>query len=612
MKKNFYKYISLVLVAGLSLSSCNPDLTEVNPNFTTSASYWKNLDETNQGVTALYVTLLNTTIFNVREETVRSDMGYYAATRPYANASVGDQSVKFWTQDFDGDVKAVFQKWDGCYKGIYRANQVIEALNRIQATSEPVRWKQQMAEARFFRGLFHFYLHNSYNNGNVIIVDHTPVTKDDFFASVSPSAKVIEFFRKDLQYAVDNLLPGINAEKGHVNQATAATILGTSYLNEGDDLNLAKFNFNLVIGNSNYSLERDMSKMFTTAGEFNKESIFEVIYDVAVRSDLGLFDEESTTNRLGFLSISTNNMFSPPAWVAYAYKTEKMDLLDSRNYKGGVIQPANLRGVPLRASAMVILAEDLETPVYKFANGIEAAAPNSASPSLNLGLNPIASTAGSFFGNVSLYKKYLNTDQTGYSGENSLPYGSQKSSKNVVVNRLSEVYLMQAEVLIKTGDVPGALKLINKIRERWGLVLLGPAGMGEFAGKTYDISKDFTNPTVLMNQLMFVDKPLELSAEGCSSRFSDLRRWGKLRSRFEELAATKYYVKTFTYTKSTGGTATKTNASVLNAPGTGTTEIPNEFTIPRDRYIISLGKPVTNDYLPIPNSELNRNPNILK
>lgn len=606
MKKDFYKYISVVLVAGLSLSSCNPDLTEINPNYSTTASYWNNLDETNQGITALYVTMLNTTITNIREETVRSDMGYYAATRPYANASVGDQSVTFFTQTFNGDVKAVFQKWDGCYKGIYRANQVIEALTRIQSSSDPVRWKQQMGEARFFRGLFHFYLHNSYNNGNVLIVDHTPVTKEDLFGSVSPSAKVIEFFRKDLQYAVDNLLPDINAEKGHVNQATAATILGSSYLNEGDYPN-AIINFNKVISNSNYSLERDMSKMFTTAGEFNKESIFEVIYDISLRPDLGLFDEESTTNRLAFLSISTNNMFSPPAWVAYAYKTEKMDPLDTRNYKGGVILPANLRGVPLRASAMVILPEDLQTPVYKFANGIEAAAPNTASPGLNLGFNTTAT--GGFFGNVSLYKKYLNTDQTGYSGENSLPLGSQKSSKNIVLNRLSEVYLMQAECLIKTGDVAGGLKLINRIRERWGLVLLGPAGSGEFGGKTYDTSKDYLNANVLMDHLMFIEKPLELSAEGCSSRFSDLRRWGKLKSRFEELATTNYYIKNFTYTKSTGGTATKNNASVVNAPGVGATLIPNEFDFPSRNYNVANGK---NDYLPIPNSELNRNPNILK
>jgi hypothetical protein len=598
MKKVFYKYISVIVIAGLSLSSCNPDLTELNPNSTTTVTFWKNLDDTNQGVTSLYVSLLNTTIFNVREEMVRSDMAYFSNLRPIPNPNVTDQSVTFWSQSFNGDTKAVFQKWDGCYKGIYRANQVIEALIRIQATSDPVRWTQQMAQARFFRGLFHFYLHNSYNNGNVIISDHTPITgdNDDLFKSVSLRDDVRDFFRSDLKYAVDNLPATINAEKGRINQATAATILGTSYLYEGDDNAKAMFYFNLVISNSSYSLENDLTKMFTTAGEFNKESIFEVNYDSSFRPDLGQFDEESTTNRLAFLSISSSIDFIPTAWVTYGYRTEPMDLKDVRNYKNGVVtnNPLDFRGVPLRASAMVILPEDLQSKVYSFPNAVEAV----ALPGFGLGNQR----------NLSLYKKWLNTDQTGWRGENSNVYTSQKSSKNFIINRLSDVYLMQAECLIIAGNVSGALSLINKIRARWGLVLYGISG--EFTGtRTYDGVDYIANPGLLTQKLRYVDRPLELSAEGCSSRFSDLRRWGILKSRFEELATTTYYTKAFAYTKSTGGAGNLVNGTVVNAPGVGTTALPNEFTIPSANYNASNGK---NNYLPIPNNELTRNSNIFK
>ncbi len=596
MKKVYYKYIAMAILAGLSFSSCSPDLTEVNPNFTTKENFWKNLDDTNQGITALYVTLLNTTIFNVREEMVRSDMAYFSNTRPTPNPNVTDQSVTFWSQNFSGDTKAVFQKWDGCYKGIFRANQVIEALNKIKTSSDPGKWTYQMAQARFFRGLFHFYLHNSYNNGNVVIVDHTPVTNADLFQSVSPADKVRDFFRADLQYAVDNLPTTISSEKGRVNQATAATILGTSYLYEGDDIPKAMINFNKVISNPIYSLESDLTKMFTAAGEFNKESIFEVNYDGTFRPDLGQFDEESTTNRLAFLSISSAIDFIPTAWVTYAYKTEPMDMKDARNYKAGIATNvvADLRAVPLRASSMVILPEDMQTKVYSFPNAVEAV----ATPALGLGSQR----------NLSLYKKWLNTDQVSWTGENSNPLTSQKSSKNFIINRLSDVYLMQAECLMNTGDVSGALNLINKIRARWGLVLYGITG--EFSGtRTYDGVNYIAQPQLLIQKLRFVDRPLELAAEGCSSRFSDLRRWGVLKARFEELAATTYYTKAFAYTKSAGGAGNLINGSVVNAAGTGTTPLPNEFSTPSANLNASNGK---NNYLPIPNNELTRNPNIFK
>lgn len=599
MKKYIYKYTSVILVFIL-IASCSPDLTETNPNFTDSSNFWNDLSDTNQGLTTVYTTLLSQYVFNLREEMVRSDMGYFSNVRPTPFAT-NDLAYTFWFHNYSNNNQFIDRHWAACYRGIFRSNQVIEALNRIKDKSDQTEWTYQMAQARFFRGLFHFYLHTSFNKGSIIIEDRTPVTKEDFFKSPSSSAEVIAFFRTDLKYAFDNLPANKSEQKARVTKATAATVLGTSYLYEGEYPEAIPY-FNDVISNSGYKLfglpstSEDPITMFYTANEFNSESIFEVNFDGTFRPELGNFDEESTTTRNSFLSFSQNLLFSAPSWVAYAYKTEPMDPLDSRNHVGGNL--ANpLRSVPLRASAMVILPEDLDTPTYGAPAAIDVT---------TAGLTLSAANANAQPRVFAYYKKYLNVDIL--TGEAANPLGAQKSSKNFIVHRLSEVYLMQAECLIKTGDINGALSLINKIRARWGLVLLGTTG--EFAGsRTYNGQS--YNETTLMNHLMNVEKPLETSAEGHATRFTDLRRWGKLPSRLIELANTTYYTNNFVYPKTVdpnkGAMVTKFKASVVDEANKVSTSlpIPNEFTIPAQNFVDGVS-----DYLPLPSNEVGRNPNL--
>lgn len=618
MKRFIYKYTSVLLVLTL-LFSCSPDLTETNPNFTDSSNFWNNLTDTNSGLTAVYSTLLSQFVFNIREEMVRSDMGYFSNVRPLPFPT-GDLGYTFWYQTFTNNNQFIDRHWAACYRGIFRANQVIEALEKLQPTTtaaDTPKWTYQMAQARFLRGLFHFYLYNSYNGGKIIIDDHTPISKEDFFKSVSPAADVIAFVRADLLYAFNNLPSTPTAEKARATKAAAATLLGTSYLYEKGQEDKAIPYFNSVITNPAYTLfgttaAQDPIKMFYTANEFNSESIFEVNFDGSFRPELGNFDEESTTSRNAFLTFSQNLLYSAPAWVAYAYKSEPMDSKDLRNYKGGIIANG-FRSVPLRASAMVILPDDLDTQNYNTAG---VASLDLTTAGLTLAASGATNPARVF----AYYKKHLNVDL--FTGEAANPLGAQKSSKNFMIHRLSEVYLMQAECLIKTGDVTGAMGLINKIRARWGLVLYGP--VGEFGTtRTYDgVTYNATN---LMQKLMYLDKPLETSAEGHATRFTDLRRWGLLPSRFTELANKTYYVNDITYAKTIdplkGTNITKYKAIIVddvakvvirtNPTGDNLANhiVPNEFSeAAKNPFTVGAGY----DYLPLPSNEVGRNPNLNK
>ena len=275
-----------------------------------------------------------------------------------------------------------------------------------------------------------------------------------------------------------------------------------------------------------YELVDDMSLMFTSAGEFNKESIFEINYQLGVHPEMNAYDENAPTNRLGYTSSSQS--FTLPCWITHLYQTEKMNPNDERNRIHYIDENGeekdSLRSISLRASAMIAVVQDDNTPYY-------------LSPYTSVKVPVNEKTA------VGYYRKYSNWDII--DGEKNLPDGERKSGKNVIVNRLADVYLMYAECMLRKDnpDVEEALKYMNLIRDRWALELLGTPGqnpsfspMKAYDGKLY-------NAETLFKQLQDVDRPLEMSAEGNALRFIDLRRWGIAKQRYTELSKEVYHLE---------------------------------------------------------------------
>lgn len=465
-------------------------------------------------------------MLSIEEMTLCSDMGYPGYGR---NGNPTDETLAaYYNHTYTKSFAGVSNKWAALYTGIFRANQTIEALNLLAERGQVMNeeWKNQMAQARFFRGLFHFYLHSVFNNGEVIIFDSVPKSDEDYHKSVSTADKVQKFFREDLKYAYENLPANYGAKSEKVTKGTAATILGTSYL-YSEDFDKAIIYFNDVINNKEYGYELvdDMSLMFTTAGEFNKESIFEINYQLGVHPELSAFDENGTTNRLGYTS--STQLFTLPCWITDLYQTEKMNPNDERNRIHYIDENGeerdSLRSISLRASAMIAVGQDDNTPYY-------------LKPHTSANLSVNEKTA------IGYYRKYSNWDII--DDEKNLPDGERKSGKNVIVNRLADVYLMYVECMLRKDnpDVTEALKYINLIRDRWALELLGtPAQNPSFSSKKAYNGVVYDAET-LFKQLQNVERPLELSAEGHALRFIDLRRWGIAKERYTNLSKEVYHL----------------------------------------------------------------------
>nr|WP_199080087.1 RagB/SusD family nutrient uptake outer membrane protein [Pedobacter sp. ASV19] len=87
-----------------------------------------------------------------------------------------------------------------------------------------------------------------------------------------------------------------------------------------------------------------------------------------------------------------------------------------------------------------------------------------------------------------------------------------QDDKNIIVYRLADIILLRAEALNKTGDIPGAMNLVNQIRARAGAAVYTEAS---YAGLNTDQIED----------LILDERARELCFEG--KRWFDLVRTGK-------------------------------------------------------------------------------------
>nr|WP_320120705.1 RagB/SusD family nutrient uptake outer membrane protein [uncultured Marinifilum sp.] len=590
MKINIIKYIAAVLVV-LSFSSCDDDyLTEVNPNEITTESFWRNLTDCSTGLNAVYNQFKNPGLMGVSEELRRSDMCYPGWGRP-------NTSDPYYLQMFTASSAGANNKWDNLYKGIFRANQVIDGLNGIEAdmTTEDNKeeWTHLMGQARFFRGLFYFYLHSSYNNGNVILYDFVPQDQSEFNQPLTDAAVIQEFFRADLEYARQNLpLQWVNYDSSgspdekygdlvRVTAGAAATVLGKSYLYDNDYSKAAEY-FAEVINSGVYTLMDNIGDNFTTQNEFNQESVLEISYDEDAKPSETEWSAEGTSNTYHYQFSPVGGWRSnyPSNWLIMAYKEDPMDPNDPRNLVTEDDGTQRLRHYSLRTSYSVALVDDDDMSYYEGS----------------------VTADGTVFNNAecAYWRKMTNWDI--YDNEK---VTNTKSGINFRVIRYSDVLLMMAECLIEgganDGGVQNALSLINAVRYRSALLLLGNQASSPFATSTHD-EVTYTAQT-LMEHLMYKERPLELSAEGFGIRQIDMRRWGITKERLEDLAGRYYKRSDYTFFSELQDKDVTRWGSVLeHADATDFDYKSNEFIQASINYNES-----EHAYWPIPTSETTAN-----
>lgn len=554
MKKTFLKGIIPLLVLAATLQSCVDELEQVNPNALTLSTFWQNSGDLNTGLNTVYAALRDENILGIEWDYTRTDIAVPFSMRSNTSGN------PIYEQSFDLTTNQVQNKWDACFLGVFRANQVIDAYKRLEPSlnGEEAKTSASLiyAQARALRGYFYYVLHHSYNNGSLPIFSTVPIDIDDFQVAFSSSEDVKEFYREDLNFGLGNLPGTYNLWQSEVGSGNLGRITGgfcealvaKSYMNENDFTN-AELYLKNVMNNYGYELQDDLAKCFTGIAEFNNESIFEVNYSYDA-NPLGN-DEQNLSQRISH-RLNDGNQVQFTSWLTLKYRNERPDPADDANYvdrkiydeQGNAVldqfgndslQVDVLRMYGWRMNNSMSSVDDRDDLMY----GVESA---------EYGRSTTASTHSRQFPNF--IKKFTgwNTDNGGL-GEDEATEKNDRSDINIPIMRLAEVYLMYAECMIEKGDLSEALRYINRIRKRSHLILLGSSSDAgaEFVGNsTYynDIDLDPSNGeeavtlTNLMEHLRFTEKPLELSLEG--DRTIDLRRWNVWKQQLEHISTFEY------------------------------------------------------------------------
>lgn len=263
MKKHLY--IIVLLSTIILFGACQKALIEEPKSFLSPDQFFKSDEDAKQGVNGAYFWLvgahpqrlfqqelwsyLDEECDNILSKTVRGALNI-------SPVNPGD-----YTQTM----------WNGCYRGVYTASQVIDKV--AKSGTSPIK-DRSVAEARFLRALYYYYLTGIFRDVPLVTDKNYLAIEETRKLPRTPAADVRKLMIEDLNAAIA-VLPlkySDAGDKGRATKGAAQTLLTKVYLWNKDWKNAAT-TAKTVQG---YRLLANYADVFKSDNEFNDESIFEI------------------------------------------------------------------------------------------------------------------------------------------------------------------------------------------------------------------------------------------------------------------------------------------------------------------------------------------------
>jgi len=251
-----------VFAFAILFTSCD-DFLDLSPIDTIgSNNFYRDADEVNAGIIAIYDGLQNIPEYEFALTEMRSDN---SKTR----TSEGEWA-QFEDMNVDPTNATVSSYWSAAYNVIFRANTVLPYVSVV--TDEHLR-KQYEGEIYFIRALMYFNLVRLF--GDVPLVDKVVAPEETEYFGRKPVSEVYNMILNDLLSAKD-ILPGKgDIGEGRATKGAAKTLLAKVYLTLGE-YTKAKNILQSVIDDGEYNLESNYHDIFYAAE--NSENIFGIYY----------------------------------------------------------------------------------------------------------------------------------------------------------------------------------------------------------------------------------------------------------------------------------------------------------------------------------------------
>ncbi|UII34644.1 RagB/SusD family nutrient uptake outer membrane protein [Fulvivirga ulvae] len=479
--KNFHKLVVAGLLA-VAASSCNDDefIQQSPPDQLTSENFWRNAEDARSGLTAAYSELESRSNFWDGWQEGRPVLEYFRSD--YALPGPDATNYAHWMSIFNFDYTNahifVDVIWSTNYKGLNFANQVISKVGEMTPDQiSDAEKKQIIGEATFLRGYYHFKLLTMFEK---IVVRTEAITQQTLDKDLSTRPEAWGIVIEDFTTAAEMLDIVGNTEPGRATKGAALAYLGKAYMYKAGDPSSAESNdfdnavaaFKPIVEGTagSYALEPDFVSNFNGENENNQESIFELQFK---SGDATSWNATRLHAFVGDWSIGGWGGIEATMALVNEMKSEGMiasnGLYDNRLYASVYFRDPYFND-PGTNEMQGSTWDELMTTQY-----------------------------GSTYDNHAYFRKWL----PNYVWDNSYV------GVNVVLMRYADVLLMYAEALNETGDTPGAITIIDQIRDVHG-----------------NMPSTTAATQAEVKAQIIHERTMELTLE--SVRFFDLRRWGML------------------------------------------------------------------------------------
>jgi len=474
--KKINKTILIVLAIMILPFSCKESELEIaDPNVSPLESFFEDEEDLQSAIFASYAYLKAQGMWgraaffifdNLSEENIGTDnlLGDLRELREYTFTASNPQLFLFW---------------QAAYNGISSANFALDAVDEglfddvPQSSITPL-----VAEARFMRALYYFYLAAMW--GDVPLLRNAPTDPDG--APKSTREEVYTFILDDLAFAKANLPAVGGTENGRATSGAAQALKGKVhlYLEQWGE---ARNEFSTLSGYSIVGVPHiDVANL---AGEFNSESIFEINLSReaggAPWGTDGRGANYTTFRALEYSSTGFGNIQAHPDLFA-EFESDDTRIASTFFLRGDEYGPLLFPGSVPCPNAFGLSAPD--------ANG---------------------NVRSLYDINAPEWRKFQTIDESQRCQED-FAY----SGINFRLIRYADVLLMWAEAENELGNIMPAVNLLNQVRDRAGMPNYGTPEM-DSRGFPVGSQQEVFNAIVH-------ERAVELAGE--QIRYLDLQRWG--------------------------------------------------------------------------------------
>lgn len=270
------KFISPILVFGvlvLSNSCDSKKLDLANPNQLQPETFFQTESQVQSAVNAIYGSMQTTAMYNRHMWFGNDNMAHENS----GNTQLEADKRQYLNFDFDYTHGAIGDYWESCYRGINKANFVINNKDKIAANAtllSDAKKAKYDGEAKFMRAMYYFWLVIKFGDCPLML----DVPADAKGLARNPAADIWAQIQSDLTDATNELFDKADEVNGRATKGAAWAMLGKALLFQ-KKYTEALTAFSHVNDGTPYSLVANYSDNFKEETEHNAESIFEVEFN---------------------------------------------------------------------------------------------------------------------------------------------------------------------------------------------------------------------------------------------------------------------------------------------------------------------------------------------